>query len=162
MSTLHLYIHDDAPDWVIRDCMTVMDTAFDPRFGEAWSAAQTRAMMDFPGARLIIARLGDMPVGFALLRSILDEAELMLLAVHAGQRKLGYGQSLLQHTLDVAAQAGCTRCFLEVREGNPAERLYQGAGFTQYRRRNEYYRGHNGEVFNAISYSIDLNPYNFL
>lgn len=160
MSTLHLYVHDDAPDWVIRDCMTVMDAAFDPRFGEAWSAAQTRSMMDFPGTRLIVARLDDQPVGFALLRCILDEAELMLLAVDVAQRRLGFGQSLLRHTLDIAEQAGCTRCFLEVREGNPAERLYQSLGFTRYRHRHEYYRGRNGELFNAVSYCVDLNPDN--
>ncbi len=156
MSGLRLTVHHDAPDWVIGDCMAVMTVAFDPRFGEAWSASQARSIMAMPGTWLVIGRLGDNPVGFALVRVVLDEAELMLLAVSPDHQRSGFGQSILQHVLELLRSGDCARCFLEVRDGNPAKHLYDGTGFVEYSRRKHYYRGKDGEVFDAISYSIDL------
>jgi ribosomal-protein-alanine N-acetyltransferase len=157
MTTLRMTVHEDAPEWVISDCMDVMTRAFDPQFGEAWTAAQTRSMMTMPGTRLVIGRLGDTPVGFALVRTVLDETELMLLAVAPDHRRQGYGQYLLDRTINLAESLGCTRCLLEVRDGNPARQLYLASGFEEYSIRKNYYRGGNGQVFDAISFSISLN-----
>jgi len=156
MNPLRLTVHHDAPDWVIGDCMAVMSVAFDPRFGEAWSASQARSIMTMPGTALVIGRLGDVPVCFALVRIVLDEAELMLLAVSPDHQRLGFGQLILQHVLELLQSDNCARCFLEVRDGNPAKHLYDRIGFVQYSRRQNYYRGKDGEVFDAISYSINL------
>ena len=156
MTSLRITVHDDTPEWVFQDCMTVMVQAFEPQFGEAWTAAQTRGMMQMPGTHLLIGRLGDEPVAFALVRQVLDEAELMLLGVSPDYRRKGYGHALLQRTIDFITSTGCTHYFLEVRDGNPARYLYASAGFTQYNRRPGYYRGTDGTLFDAISYSIDL------
>lgn len=157
MTSLRMTVHEDAPEWVIRDCMAVMETAFDPQYGEAWTIGQTRSMLTMPATSLIIGRIGDTPVGFALIRTVLDETELMLLAVAPAHRRQGYGQYLLDRTIHLAASLGCTRCLLEVRDGNPARKLYLASGFEEYNIRRNYYRGRDGQVFDAISFSISLN-----
>ena len=60
---------------------TIMQEAFDPRFGEAWSSSQCAGVLAMPGVWLTIAELDGAPAGFAMVRAILDEAELLLLAV---------------------------------------------------------------------------------
>ena len=45
---------------------TVMATAFDPRWGEAWTRSQTLGVLAMPGVRLTLALVDDGPAGFAL------------------------------------------------------------------------------------------------
>ena len=40
---------------------------------------------------------------------------------------------------------------LEVRDGNPAVRLYKRAGFSQVGRRRNYYSGRDGQLFDALT-----------
>ncbi|HWJ70497.1 MAG TPA: GNAT family N-acetyltransferase [Sphingobium sp.] len=136
--------------------MAVMTPAFPPEHGEAWSHQQLCSMMHLPGALLLIGRSGEAPVGFALLRCIAGEAELLLLAVHPAHRGLGYGKRLLDRCMTEAESSGAQTMFLEVREGNPALRLYSKAGFIQYNIRRDYYMGSNGQRANALSLKINL------
>ena len=156
MSQLITTAHDVAADNVVSDCMRVMASAFDPAYGEAWTESQLRGIMDFPGSRLVIGRLGDKPVGFGLLRSIIGEAELLLLAVEPAHRGSGYGRLILEHCMTVAMRSGAEVLFLEVREHNPALSLYLSAGFTEYNRRKNYYCGSHGDAYDALSFSLFL------
>lgn len=54
------------------DVMTVMLAAFDPGYGEAWNRAQCLGVLAMPGAVLLVARDGDRPLGFALVRVVID------------------------------------------------------------------------------------------
>ena len=71
--------------------MAVMDDSFDPRFGEAWTASQCAGLLPLPGVWLSLARDGDEIVGFALSRIVVDEAELLLLAVRRARQGRGIG-----------------------------------------------------------------------
>ena len=62
------------------DVMLAMGDAFDPEFGEAWTEAQCAGVLGMPGSWLLIARGQSEPAGFALLRKVADEAELLLIA----------------------------------------------------------------------------------
>ncbi len=137
------------------DAMTVMAHAFDPQFGEAWNTAQCTGVLAMPGAELLIARQ-DVPVGFALLRTVIDEAELMLLAVTPTVRGQGIGRALLQHSIDLATKSGVVSYFLEVRGDNPAIKLYEQAGLEQVGLRRDYYRGANGNRRDALTYRLSL------
>lgn len=133
--------------------------AFDPRFGEAWSAAQLRGTLLQPGSWLRIARHGDQPVGFSLCRLIVDEAELLLIAVCPESRGSGVGTALLASALDDAPARGVSEIFLEMRDGNAAARaLYAGRGFVEVGRRRDYYRGATDQRFDAITMRRPLNP----
>ena len=58
----------------LRDVMRVMDSSFDPGFGEAWTIAQCAGLLPLPGVWLTLARDGEEAVGFALARLVADEA----------------------------------------------------------------------------------------
>lgn len=140
----------------LSDVMIAMRDAFDPEFGEAWTEAQCAGILGMPGSRLLVARRGLDPAGFAMTRTIAGETELLLLAVRRAYRRTGIGRSLLDHAIDEARNEGADALHLEVREGNGAVLLYQGAGFEQVGRRRHYYRGHSGKVFDALTFRLKL------
>jgi len=151
---LAIRLASEARDGDIADAMTVMTAAFPPEYGEAWSAGQLASMMRLPGAALAVARLGEKPVGFALMRTIAGESELLLLAVHPDHRGAGHGSRLLDRCMSEAERNGARTMFLEVRADNPAIRLYSRAGFLQYNIRRNYYSGKSGQRYDALSFKI--------
>ena len=140
--------------------MAVMQTAFDPAYGEAWNRRQVSDALVLPGTHYILAATdgrepadGAGAVGFALSRGVLDEEELLLIAVDPAFRGRGIGAALLRRYIDAAEARGKTRLFLEMREGNPAESLYRRAGFEAIGRRRNYYRGAATGPLDAITYA---------
>jgi ribosomal-protein-alanine N-acetyltransferase len=134
----------------------VMAEAFDPRFGEAWTRAQMLGMLAMPGVWLTLARVDDVVIGFALSRAILDEAELLLLAVSPQARRRGVGGALLRSVIAEARGRGIAKLHLEVRAGNAAIGLYTAAGFAKTGERRQYYRGKDGRSHDAHSYAKAL------
>lgn len=149
---LVITVHEVSVPSVMADCMLVMSTAFDPVYGEAWTISQTSSMLDLPGTFLVAGRVGDVMVGFGLVRSIAGEAELLLLGVDPAMRRRGYGHKILQRCISVSADTGAETMFLEVREGNEAICLYMGFGFEQYNNRPDYYIGRDGQRRSALSF----------
>ena len=131
--------------------MRVMDESFDPRFGEAWTASQCAGLLPLPGVWLTLARDEGAVIGFALARNVADEAELLLLAVRGSKQGLGVGKMLLDRFTEQARERGATRVHLEVREGNQALSLYHRANFTLVGRRRNYYSGHAGQTWDALT-----------
>lgn len=136
--------------------MPVMTSAFSSRFGEAWTEAQCLGVLAMPGSELIIAR-SDTPIGFALSRTIVGECELMLLAVSPESRRNGVGRALLGLMTANAQASGASSIFLEVRQGNPAIALYSSVDFREVGRRRGYYRGCDGENFDALTFRLNLS-----
>jgi [ribosomal protein S18]-alanine N-acetyltransferase len=134
------------------EVMIAMSDAFDPEFGEAWTEAQCAGILGMPGSWLLIAWSGTEPAGFALARTIADEAELLLIAVRRRFRRQGIARALLVQASRDAGEAGAATLHLEVRDGNPALALYRGAGFVQVGTRRAYYRGRTGKVFDALTF----------
>lgn len=138
------------------EIMPVMREAFDAEFGEAWTRAQCEGMLVNKAIRLNIARREGRTAGFALSRIILDDAELLLLAVRPQARRAGVGRALLDRAIAVAETMGARRLHLEVRENNAAVELYRSAGFDEIGRRADYYRGANGNKFDALTFTFAL------
>lgn len=132
----------------------VMAAAFDVRFGEAWTRAQVIGILAMPGVWLTLAKSDGRTVGFTLSRAILDEAELLLLAVHPGVRRQGIGGALLRTMIAEARGRGVGTIHLEVRAGNGAVSLYAASGFAKAGERRGYYRGTDGRVHDAHSYRL--------
>ncbi|MBA2919894.1 GNAT family N-acetyltransferase [Sphingomonas sp. MAH-20] len=133
------------------DVMIAMGDAFDPEYGEAWTEAQCAGILGMAGSWLLVARSGEEPAGFALLRTVADEAELLLIAVRNRYRRQGTARALLAQAVEDAAGEGVATLHLEVRDGNPAVDLYRGLGFVQIGMRRAYYRGRSGKVFDALT-----------
>lgn len=141
-----------------RRIMPVMNTAFDPAFGEAWTEGQLRSMLVMPRCHSFvlyqeISRSNQETIGFACTRIAVDSAELLLLAIGPENRRQNLGRMLLKRVLRHSRAAGCTSLFLEARENNPALHLYMALGFTPIGRRPHYYTGKDGKKFDAVTLS---------
>jgi [ribosomal protein S18]-alanine N-acetyltransferase len=138
--------------------MTVMDSAFGSRFGEAWTRSQLAGILPMSGVSLMIATEPKEReiLGFSLYRTVADEAELLLLAVHPEHHRRGVGRGLLDDFLEQARKDGLARVHLEVRDGNPAIDMYRTSGFSPVGRRRNYYHAANGKRFDAITLAHQL------
>ena len=139
--------------------MAVMETAFDPAYGEAWSRRQVADALLLPNTHYLLAGIdGNAPghneqaAGFALSRGAADEEELLLLGVSPEHRRCRIGTKLLERLFSAARVRGATKLFLEMREGNPAELLYNRHGFRPIGRRPSYYSSRSGERIDAITF----------
>ncbi len=153
---MQIDLYEDGERNALADAMEVMVRAFDPVFGEAWTMSQLAGVMLMPGTWLTVAQLDAAPLGFALVRSVLDECELLLLAVDPLWRGRGIGETLLRHSLTTARRRGITSMNLEVRSTNKAVKLYEKSGFEYVHRRPGYYRGNDGQLHDALSFRIDM------
>ena len=144
----------DARDLVVVD--TLMSAAFDPRYGEAWTRSQCLGVLALTGVTLTLAFVEDSPAGFAMTRTVADEAELLLIAVSPDRRRRGVGGALLRAVIADCTLAGVAKLHLEVRAGNDAVTLYVGHGFTKVGERRAYYRGKTGQAHDAHTYSRDI------
>lgn len=145
--------------------MAVMETAFDPAYGEAWSRRQVEDALMLGGCRIVlIGPDGTAPTesepaaGFALLRAMFEEEELLLFAVDPRWRRRGLGGMMLEQVLATARADGRQRMLLEMRQGNSAENLYRAHGFVPVGIRRHYYRTSGGERLDAITFSRAIEP----
>lgn len=94
--------------------------------------------------------------GFAVLRPLLDEAELLSIGVSASHQRKGLGRAMLRELLDIAREHNMLRVFLEVRASNAAAiALYRGIGFDKIGMRRGYYQNANGSE-DAITMACEL------
>lgn len=147
--------------------MAVMEAAFDPAYGEAWNRRQVADALDMPGTHALVADatgalipdnadVAPDPAGFVLTRHVLDEEELLLIAVTPEARRQGVGAALIEQLFAVARTRGTARVFLEMRRGNPAIHLYHKFGFEPIGERRNYYRMANGERLDAITFARSI------
>lgn len=89
-------------------------------------------------------------VGFCILQPVLDEANLLLMAIDPAQQGKGLGYQILDASLNMLKN-NPIQIFLEVRESNIAAiNLYQKSGFHQIDLRKNYYPNPNGTKEHAI------------
>ena len=131
--------------------MRVMDAAFEPTYGEAWTGAQLLTLFALPSARVCLAWDGEEACGFSAARIAGPESELLLLAVDPQFRGRGIGRLLIDDWRAWATGEGAEDYFLEMRADNDAVHLYERAGFTECGRRPAYYRGNDGKLRDAIT-----------
>ena len=147
--------------------MAVMEAAFDPAYGEAWNRRQVADALAMPGTHALVADAAGAlivesadaapdPAGFVLTRHVLDEEELLLIAVTPMARRQGVGAALIEHLFTAARTRGTARVFLEMRRGNPAIHLYRKFGFEPIGERRNYYRMANGERLDAITFATSI------
>lgn len=117
----------------------------------AWSAQEIAEHSSTPG---FVCCAGQ---GFALGRVVLDEAELITIAVAPTAQRKGQGRGLLEAFERNAAQRDAERAFLEVAADNlGAIALYDSAGWRQTGRRAGYYARSNGPKIDALLYEKGL------
>ncbi|WP_455477162.1 ribosomal protein S18-alanine N-acetyltransferase [Bartonella sp. B41] len=89
-------------------------------------------------------------LGFCLYRLIIDEAEIITIAVHPHCRGQGIGRLLIKRTLHHLHRKRVIKLFLEVEETNlSALNLYRHFKFQKIAKRPAYYQSKNSRT-NAI------------
>lgn len=89
--------------------------------------------------------LDQVLVGHAVYSQVLDEAELLDIAVDADYQRRGLGEQCMKFLMTEAQRRGAKQMFLEVRASNhAAQALYARSGFKQVGLRRDYYPGAAG------------------
>jgi ribosomal-protein-alanine N-acetyltransferase len=117
----------------------------DDMFGaEAWTADGYRAELADTRSRYYVAAIDEVGElqGWAGVRVVGDEAEVLTVGVIPAARRHGIGLVLMGDLYVEAKRRGATAIYLEVRVDNEAARkLYDREGFTKVGVRRGYYDG---------------------
>lgn len=114
-------------------------------FPRGWSIDEFEQLVADPTVMTLLLRRGSWfgsrsVAGFALLRRVADEAEVLTLGVAAARRGRGHGRLIMEEAMRRLYAEGIATVFLEVSESNPAAlALYRRLGFAEVGRRKGYY-----------------------
>jgi ribosomal protein S18 acetylase RimI-like enzyme len=92
-------------------------------------AADFRRAIDGPASTVLVGDNGGTLVGSAMVGFDGHRGWIYYLAVEPARRGKGHARQLLASCEDWLRQRGCPKVELMVREGNPAEGLYQRLGW---------------------------------
>lgn len=126
---------------------------------EAWPKGAFDGLVGRGSFVGFLAQEGDEPVGYVLVQTVLDEAEILSIGIRPDRRGRGYGRTLLAHLLDTLAARHINAVYLEVRRTNDAAiRLYEQAGAEATGVRKRYYDPTPEKPYreDALTYRIAL------
>lgn len=117
-------------------------------FDNFWSFDVLAEELECENSYVIVAK-GDNGeiVGFACLKVILDEADIMNIVVKKSFRHNGIGSILLEHLISYAKDKNLNTITLEVNEHNlSAIKLYDKFNFDHIGIRKKYYNGESDAI----------------
>lgn len=119
-----------------------------------WAASEFTDLLQHPGCFAV----GDRNC-FALVRVVLDEAELLTIAARPEFRRQGLARACMVHWQAIAHTRGATRAFLEVAANNSAAfSLYQSGGYETCGLRPGYYSRPDGNPVDGVVMARALGP----
>lgn len=120
---------------------------FSENFDKFWSIDILKSDFENENSKYIVAKIDNEIVGFAGIKIILDEADIMNIAVRIDKRKLGIGSVLLEKLIELVVDSNCTSITLEVNENNlPAIHLYEKFNFEKTGLRKKYYNNTDNAI----------------
>jgi len=124
-------------------------------YPKPWTREHFLDELNSPFASPLVALDGEGRVaGYLCPMLLLDEAQILNVAVRPDLRSHGLGRLLIESLLDDYRNRGASVLSLEVRVSNePARTLYRKLGFTETGRRPKYYE--NGEDAILMEYIFD-------
>jgi len=132
-------------------------------FARAWTDSEFQSFLGDDGIDCLVLRrsnlrIKDKIIGFVLVRTVLDEAEILTIAVDPVQRKTGAGELLMREVMRKLYADRMAKLFLEVDEGNqPALLLYQKLGFEKVGERKGYYTSGKDSAATALIMQVELD-----
>lgn len=110
-------------------------------FSDPWSEKSIASELDNKLAFWLVATEGERVAGYIGSQTVMDETDMMNVAVHPDFRRRGIAEVLVNGLVDTLKTKGSHCLTLEVRASNaPAIALYEKLGFSEIGRRKNYYR----------------------
>ena len=114
-------------------------------FDDFWPPSVFKEELQNSNSLYFMAKIDDEIVGFAGIKVVLDEADLMNIVTKKSYRNIGIGKSLLNYIISHCKNLGLHSITLEVNENNSvAIHLYENLGFQKVGIRKNYYKNDNG------------------
>ena len=108
---------------------------------EAWSLNSVTSELNNPLSFWLVAVDGDNVAGYVGSQTVMDESDMMNVAVHPDYRKQGIATALIVGLVEELRKRGSRCLTLEVRASNEnAISVYQKLQFQEVGRRKNYYR----------------------
>lgn len=125
--------HYDGQENLAEAVLSVMESVYET---SPWTLEQIVSSMASQDEDYYLAYKGQELVGFLAVQTVLDEMEILQIAVKADFQRLGIASLLMAAVMDWDGDI-----FLEVRESNSAaQALYTRQHFTKIGKRKDYYR----------------------
>ena len=117
-------------------------------FDNFWDFSVLNDEFNSPNSYYIVAKLQDKIVGFAGIKVMFDEADIMNIAVRKDFRNQGIGSLLLENLIHLTEElTNINFITLEVMDENySAIHLYQKFNFEKCGIRKNYYKGKNAII----------------
>lgn len=124
-----------------RDLLALQAILADSPEAAYWSLQAVEDVLRQSWVSAYVSERHGQVTGFIVGRRVIDEGEILNLAVGLRNRRMGDGHALVGELLKEFERFRVTRVFLEVREFNAgAIKFYGSLGFLQVGRRDGYYR----------------------
>ena len=116
-------------------------------FDDFWNYSTFKEELSNANSYYLVAKSDNEILGFAGIKTVLDDADIMNIVVKKSKRKLGIGSLLLKNIIELCKNLNISTLFLEVNEKNtPAISLYKKFGFKNVGFRKNYYKENNAIV----------------
>ena len=113
-------------------------------FDEFWNHNVFKAELQSENSKYLVAKLNNEIIGFAGIKIIIDEADIMNIVTKKIYRNQGIGTFLLNGIITLCKKLNLSSISLEVNEINKsAIHLYENFGFEKVGNRKKYYNGSN-------------------
>ena len=110
-------------------------------FSDPWSERSIASELDNKLAFWLVATEGEQVTGYIGSQTVMDETDMMNVAVHPDFRRQGIAEVLVSTLVEKLKEMRSHCLTLEVRASNiPAITLYEKMGFHEIGRRRNYYR----------------------
>ena len=108
---------------------------------EAWSEKSVASELANQLSLWLVVLEEDAVAGYVGSQTVMDETDMMNVAVHPDHRRKGIAEALVDALVEALKEKGSHCLTLEVRASNaPAIGLYEKLGFQQVGLRKNYYR----------------------
>ena len=124
-------------------------------FDDFWNSETLENELKSKNSYYIVAKKNNDIVGFAGIKVVLDEADIMNNITKKDMRNLGIGSALFKALIDYSKNNGINKLTLEVNENNlSAIHLYEKYGFEKIAERAKYYNGTDTAVIMQLYLNV--------
>ena len=119
--------------------------------GSRWNREAFERELHLPMSVSAVAELAGGPVGFGIMWTVADTAQVLEFAVAPAHRRRGIGRGLMNYLMETARLRGCVRIELELHESNcAAQSFYESQSFATAGRRRRFYDMGRGLMCDAL------------